>query len=304
MSTPAAGGTAAAHTRSTSLTRNSSNKPPSRPSTPLRPSSRTSLRDSQSYTPRAGYPYGGHSSSSGANTGGPGGGSNTATFPLEGLEPAFAELADSMADLEANMMHMQLMHESLARFNEGFGAFLYGLSVNAFCVDFPEQPLPQSFSRSNAAAAQHMPSWPGSALRPNPNSSSSSAANMTSSVDDTFLTNETSFITTNPPSWRIPTMYSHFGGGGGGGGSGSSSSGRARGGGAVGQRGGTGRAGVSRGAAATRGSSGAASTAGGRGLGLGPRGSGRGGQRGANTIPGAGTGSREGRGTATGRGYR
>lgn len=43
-----------------------------------------------------------------------------------------------MADLEANFMHLQLMHESLARFSENFGAFLYGLNMNAFCVDFSE----------------------------------------------------------------------------------------------------------------------------------------------------------------------
>jgi len=43
-----------------------------------------------------------------------------------------------MADLEANFMHMQLMHESLARFSENFASFLYGLNMNAFCVDFPE----------------------------------------------------------------------------------------------------------------------------------------------------------------------
>ena len=43
-----------------------------------------------------------------------------------------------MADLEANMMHLQLMQESLARFSENFAAFLYGLNMNAFCVDFPE----------------------------------------------------------------------------------------------------------------------------------------------------------------------
>lgn len=35
-------------------------------------------------------------------------------------------------------MHLQLMHESLSRFNESFAAFLYGLNMNAFCVDFPE----------------------------------------------------------------------------------------------------------------------------------------------------------------------
>jgi DASH complex subunit DAM1 len=43
-----------------------------------------------------------------------------------------------MADLEANFMHLQLMHESLARFSECFASFLYGLNMNAFCVDFPE----------------------------------------------------------------------------------------------------------------------------------------------------------------------
>lgn len=43
-----------------------------------------------------------------------------------------------MADLEANFMHLQLMHESLSRFNESFAAFLYGMNMNAFCVDFPE----------------------------------------------------------------------------------------------------------------------------------------------------------------------
>jgi DASH complex subunit DAM1 len=50
----------------------------------------------------------------------------------------FAELSDAMADLEANFMQLQLMHESLARFSESFAGFLYGLNMNAFCVDFPE----------------------------------------------------------------------------------------------------------------------------------------------------------------------
>ena len=57
---------------------------------------------------------------------------------INALEPQFAELADSMADLEANFMHLQLMHESLSRFSESFASFLYGLNMNAFCVDFPE----------------------------------------------------------------------------------------------------------------------------------------------------------------------
>jgi DASH complex subunit DAM1 len=52
-----------------------------------------------------------------------------------------------MADLEANFMHLQLMHESLARFGESFASFLYGLNVRAFCVDFPEAPVKESLER-------------------------------------------------------------------------------------------------------------------------------------------------------------
>ncbi|KAK4192159.1 DASH complex, subunit Dam1 [Podospora australis] len=100
----------------------------SRPTTPLRPSSRSSFRESA------------RSSVQGDN----------APFPLNAFEPAFAELSDSMADLEANMMHFQLMHESLARFSESFASFLYGLNMNAFCVDFPEGPMAESFRRMKA----------------------------------------------------------------------------------------------------------------------------------------------------------
>ncbi|KAM5475250.1 DASH complex subunit dam1 [Microsporum audouinii] len=98
-------------------------RPVSRPTTPLRSSSRASIRDA-------------HGASSGGSRPG-----------INSLEPQFAELADSMADLEENFAHLQLMHESLSRFNESFASFLYGLNMNAFCVDFPETPIPESFTR-------------------------------------------------------------------------------------------------------------------------------------------------------------
>lgn len=91
----------------------------SRPTTPLRPSSRSSIREAHGYGVSIG--------SAGYNQ-----------PAINALEPQFAELADSMADLEANFMHLQLMHESLTRFSESFASFLYGLNMNAFCVDFPE----------------------------------------------------------------------------------------------------------------------------------------------------------------------
>jgi DASH complex subunit DAM1 len=45
------------------------------------------------------------------------------------------------------MLHLQLMHESVARFAESFAAFLYGMNVNAFCVDFGEAPVAESWVR-------------------------------------------------------------------------------------------------------------------------------------------------------------
>jgi hypothetical protein len=96
--------------------RTRSKSPRSRPTTPLRPSSRSSLRDSVQR----------------------GRGAAASGNALEGLQDGFAELSDAMADLEQNFMQLQLMHESLARFSESFAGFLYGMNMNAFCVDFPE----------------------------------------------------------------------------------------------------------------------------------------------------------------------
>jgi DASH complex subunit DAM1 len=96
--------------------RTRSKSPRSRPTTPLRASSRSSLRDSVQR---------GKGAASSGNA-------------LEGLQDGFAELSDAMADLEQNFMQLQLMHESLARFSESFAGFLYGMNMNAFCVDFPE----------------------------------------------------------------------------------------------------------------------------------------------------------------------
>jgi DASH complex subunit DAM1 len=77
--------------------------------------------------------------------------------PLDALESQFAEFSDGMADLEANFMHLQLMHESLSRFSESFASFLYGLNMNAFCVDFVEGPVKESFIRAERGAFQGLP---------------------------------------------------------------------------------------------------------------------------------------------------
>lgn len=103
---------------STKCSNSTTRQPLSRPTTPLRASSRSSFRDSSKKLSTSNDP--------------------NSSLPIEVLEPGFEELADSMADLEANFMHLQIMHESLARFSENFASFLYGLNMNAFCVDFPE----------------------------------------------------------------------------------------------------------------------------------------------------------------------
>jgi DASH complex subunit DAM1 len=128
-----------ARSRSTSRTRTHL---PSRPTTPLRPPSRSSLRASQSATFEAAIAAA--SSSGGISVGA------TQSHALDTLEPGFAELADGLADLEANMLHLQLMHESVARFAESFAAFLFGLNMNAFCVDFVEAPVAESFARGES----------------------------------------------------------------------------------------------------------------------------------------------------------
>ncbi|KAL2751938.1 hypothetical protein ACRALDRAFT_2045166 [Sodiomyces alcalophilus JCM 7366] len=160
-----------ANARSSARQRSNSRSRTSRPTTPLRPSSRSSFADSA----RA-------STSGGADS-----------FPLNVFEPSFAELSDAVADLEANMMHFQLMHESIARFSESFASFLYGLNMNAFCVDFPEGPITESFRRPQATEGEQDPS--GGEER---------AVAAEADSETTYMTTDTSFVE-NPAPTAIPT---------------------------------------------------------------------------------------------------
>ncbi|EYE91058.1 DASH complex subunit DAM1 [Aspergillus ruber CBS 135680] len=141
---------------------------PSRPTTPLRPSSRSSFREA--------HGYGGSISNAGYSQ-----------PAINALEPQFAELADSMADLEANFMHLQLLHESLTRFSESFASFLYGLNMNAFCVDYPEAPIPDSFRRVKQTEAEKEREAEVEEARPTANDG-----------ETTFMTTDTSFLESPP----------------------------------------------------------------------------------------------------------
>ncbi|RMX92447.1 hypothetical protein D0867_14582 [Hortaea werneckii] len=228
-------------TSSHSRTRSGSrNRLPSRPTTPLRPPSRTSLRASQT------TPSGNAASLSSSD------------FPLASLEPQFAELSDSMADLEANFMHLQLLNESIARFNEDFGGFLYGMNMSAFCIDFPEAPIPQSFARhKDSSAPASSQNFPESPFQPRTSAHGGDA-------DATFLTTDTSFVENPPTSSKPASKYSAPPSGAGGASERRSTvAGRARGraGGAPATRGARGGAAAGRGTAtagrATRGGRGA-----------------------------------------------
>ncbi|KAH5986542.1 hypothetical protein HBI82_212930 [Parastagonospora nodorum] len=150
--------------------RTRSKSPRSRPTTPLRPSSRSSLRDSVQR---------GRGAASSANA-------------LEGLQDGFAELSDAMADLEQNFMQLQLMHESLARFSESFAGFLYGMNMNVFCVDFPEAPVADSFKRPQN--------------HPDLGAANFNRSQGPDDMEATFLTTDTSFVE-NPPSSKMASKF-------------------------------------------------------------------------------------------------
>lgn len=136
-------------------------------------------------------------------------------------------------------MHVALLHDSVARFNDNFAAFLYGLNMSAFCVDFPEAPGPEAvrrFAERRAAAEQVSKGTPRKGR---------------GDVDATFLTTDTSFVNDPPASVRAPKFAPP--GTTRGAATGTRGSTRGRGGGGIPTRGSTG---TGRGAPSTRGASG------------------------------------------------
>ncbi|KAF3216230.1 hypothetical protein TWF191_009061 [Orbilia oligospora] len=106
--------------------------------------------------------------------------SHTTFTPIESITPFFAELEDGLNILHDNLLQLQQIHENINRFNENFSAMIYGMEMNAFCVDFPEAPIPQSFRREEEAAreAERL-----AALQPAPRADHD--------AETTFMTNDT-----------------------------------------------------------------------------------------------------------------
>lgn len=77
-----------------------------------------------------------------------GGGTVEKISPMDTvLSSKFIDLNDGFAQFEANLQRLQHVHESITSFNESFASFLYGIQMNAWCVEFPEAPSGDSFAR-------------------------------------------------------------------------------------------------------------------------------------------------------------
>lgn len=87
--------------------------------------------------------------------------------PLSFLEEAaLPMLVEETAALQENLAHMADMQQSLTTFNESFAMFLYGIRMNAFCVEWPEAPTDADLAAAAARPADTPtaePAWPAQA---------------------------------------------------------------------------------------------------------------------------------------------
>lgn len=58
--------------------------------------------------------------------------------PLSFLQDALVDLSDETSVLQSNLEAIGGIGEALGTFNEAFAMYLYGLKMNAFCVEWPE----------------------------------------------------------------------------------------------------------------------------------------------------------------------
>ncbi|EPS44607.1 hypothetical protein H072_1396 [Dactylellina haptotyla CBS 200.50] len=110
--------------------------------------------------------------------------SHTVFSPIENITPFFAELEDGLNILHDNLLQLQQIHENINKFNENFSAMMYGMEMNAFCVDFPEAPIQDSFRREEEAAREAERLAP---LLPTPRSENVHDAETTFMTNDTFV---------------------------------------------------------------------------------------------------------------------
>lgn len=74
--------------------------------------------------------------------------------PLSFLQAAMTDLSEEVGVLQLNLENVEAVHESLHSFNENFAMYIYGLKMNAYCVEWPEAPLHDNFERAEKRIAQ------------------------------------------------------------------------------------------------------------------------------------------------------
>lgn len=77
-----------------------------------------------------------------------GSGSDSQPTPLSFLNQAIEDLAYETATLQSNLEAVDEIQGALHTFDESFALFLYGLKMNAFCVEWPEAPGEENFERA------------------------------------------------------------------------------------------------------------------------------------------------------------
>ena len=77
----------------------------------------------------------------------------SADTPLTFLQDeALPILAEETTALQDNFAQLADIQQALATFNENFAAFLYGIKMNAFCVEWPEAPTEASLRTLSRSA--------------------------------------------------------------------------------------------------------------------------------------------------------
>lgn len=59
-----------------------------------------------------------------------------------------SDLAEEVITLQGHLENLEAVHDSLGSFNENFAMYIYGLKMNAYCVEWPEAPHEDNFERA------------------------------------------------------------------------------------------------------------------------------------------------------------
>ncbi|WBW71595.1 DASH complex subunit Dam1 [Schizosaccharomyces osmophilus] len=126
---------------------------------------------------------------------------------LQTFANSLAALDDGVNEFRKRMNQLSVTKQNLDSFNESFASFLYGLQINAFCVDYENAPLAESASLQKIKDQLKMEVQSRQSQRNFASSSNNGnryAQEMnTSALDETFTTNDTSFIE-RPDSFPVP----------------------------------------------------------------------------------------------------